>query len=316
MTIKKTDGLIAAPFTPIRPDGSVHLDPIPGYAAWLAKNGVAGAFVCGTTGESASLTCDERRQLARAWTKSAPADLRIIVHVGHTCLDNCCALAAHAQTVGASAIACFAPYFFRPRNVHELADWCAFVAAAAPELPFYYYHMPSMTGVSLPMADFLPLAAKRIPTFAGIKYTFEDLDDYARCLRFADGRYDVLFGRDELLLSALRLGARGAVGSTYNFAAPLYHEIIAAHRRGDAATAEGRQARAVAMIDTCISAGGHPIAAFKSLMAPLGVDCGPARPPLVNPTREQTAALLHKLRTAECLSGHAASRTPAGAPTP
>ncbi|MFZ9682600.1 MAG: dihydrodipicolinate synthase family protein, partial [Cephaloticoccus sp.] len=290
MNIVKTNGLIAAPFTPMHLDGSLALDRIPRYLQWLKHTGVGGAFVCGTTGEVASLSCDERREIARAWMQAAPSGFSIIVHVGHTCLENCRGLAAHAQEIGAAAVSCFAPYFFRPRNTTELADWCAAVAAAAPGLPFYYYHIPSMTGLNLPMADFMPLAAAKIPNFAGIKYTYEDLEDYAKCVRFAESRYDVLFGRDELLLSALQLGARGAVGSTYNFAAPLYRAIITAHESGDLAAAKVGQTGAVAMIDSCVNAGGHPIAAFKSLMARLGVDCGPTRPPLANPTSAQADA--------------------------
>ena len=301
MTIIKTNGLIAAPFTPMHPDGSLALDRIPGYLEWLKNTGVGGAFVCGTTGEVASLSCDERREIARAWMQATLSGFRIIVHVGHTCLDNCRGLAAHAQEIGAAAVSCFAPYFFRPRDAAELADWCAAVAAAAPGLPFYYYHIPSMTGLNLPMADFMPLAAAKIATFAGIKYTYEDLEDYAKCVRFAEGRYDVLFGRDELLLSALQLGAKGAVGSTYNFSAPLYRAIIAAHESGDLAAAKAGQAGAVAMIESCVNAGGHPIAAFKSLMAPLGVVCGPARPPLVNPTPAQADASLRRLHAAGCV---------------
>jgi N-acetylneuraminate lyase len=296
----KTQGLIAAPFTPIDLRGSVDVAPIAAYADWLRRSGVAGAFVCGTTGETASLSCDERREVARAWTDAASPGFRVIVHVGHTCLDSARGLAAHAEAVGAHAISCLAPYFFRPRTVAELVDWCAWIADAAPRLPFYYYHMPSMTGVSFPMAEFMPLAAERIPSFAGIKYTYEDLADFERCLRFGDGAYDVLFGRDELLLSALNRGARGAVGSTYNFAAPLYLRLIAAFERGDHAAASTLQAQAVAMIAACVEGGGHPIASFKSLMPALGVSCGPARSPLVNPTAEQSDALRRRLGEMGC----------------
>src|SRR3954469_8189210 len=119
-----------------------------------------------------------------------------------------------------------APFFFRPGTVQELVDFMAQVAAAAPALPFYYYHIPSMTGVHIPAAEFLRAAADRIPNLAGVKFTFENLMDYAECVRFSGGRFDVLFGRDEMLLAGLSLGAHGAIGSTYNFAAPVYHRII------------------------------------------------------------------------------------------
>jgi N-acetylneuraminate lyase len=261
-----------------------------------------GAFICGTTGEGASLTTDERRRVAERWVAAAPADLRVIVHVGHTSLEECRSLAAHAQAIGADSIAALAPYFIRPDGVAGLVEWCAAIAAAAPALPFYFYHMPSMTGFQVRVEEFLAAAEPRIPNLAGAKFTYEDLDDFGRCLRHAGGKYDILFGRDELLHSALKLGARGAVGSTYNFAAPLYGRLMAAHAAGDEATAADLQRTAVSMIDTCVRAGGHPIAAFKTLMAAQGVDCGPARAPLTNPTAEQAAELLRTLAPMGCLA--------------
>ncbi|MBM4088798.1 MAG: dihydrodipicolinate synthetase [Planctomycetes bacterium] len=295
MTIRKTEGLVAAPFTPLRADGAINLDMVEPYAHWLHRNRVVGAFVCGTTGEGMSLTVDERRQLAERWVATAPAGLRVIVHVGHTSLADCRALAAHAESIGADSIACLAPFFFRPAGVEGLVTWCEQVAAAAPKLPFYYYHMPSMTGVSVKVSEFLGFAGKRIPSLAGVKFTFEDLDDFRRSLEIEDGRFDLLFGRDELLLSALKLGARGAVGSTYNYAAPIFHALIASHQQGDEARAGQLQALAVRMIDAFLECGAQPVAAFKWFMNQTAIECGPVRLPLVAPTPDQIAALETKL---------------------
>jgi N-acetylneuraminate lyase len=302
MPIIKTEGLIAAPFTPMHADRSVNLNAIEPYAHWLQKNGVVGAFVCGTTGEAMSLTLQERQQVAQRWVDVAPKTLRVIVHVGHTTLADCRTLAAHAEQIGADSISCLAPFFFKPYGVAGLVDWCEQVAAAAPKTPFYYYHIPSMTGVSLKVHEFLHGAAARIPNLAGIKYTFEDVDDCQRCVEMSDGRYDILFGRDEMLLTALQFGSRGAVGSTYNFAAPIYRKLIAAYDQGDLAKAQEYQAIAVQMIDLLIQGGPYPTATFKWFMSREAIDCGPARLPLVNPTTEQIAALEKKLAAIPLLS--------------
>lgn len=286
-------GLTAAPFTPFHADGSLHAAVIPRYARFLRDNGVAAAFVCGTTGEGPSLTIGERLEVAAAWTEARA--LPVVVHVGHTSQAEAVRLAAHAREIGAAAISALAPYFFKPATARELAAWCAPVAAAAAPLPFYFYHIPSFTGVSFPVAEFLAEAAPLIPTLAGVKFTFEDLADYRRCLEADQGRFDVLFGRDELLLDALKLGARGAVGSTYNYAAPLYLRLIEAWRGGDEATARSLQEKAVRMIDLCAGTGVTHLAATKTLMADLGLDCGPVRPPLRNPDAPTIAALRGKL---------------------
>lgn len=271
------NGLVAAPHTPMHSDCSLHLEVIDRQAASLEENRVTAAFICGTTGEGASLTLSERRQVAEHWHRVG-GGAKVIVNVSHTCLADSRELAAHAQSIGAYAVATMAPYFFKPARMEELIAFCAEIAEAAPELPFYYYHMPAMTGVAMPMADFFPRAVERIPTFAGIKFTHEDLMDYGRCLAAAGDAFDILFGRDEILLSALALGARGAIGSTYNFCAPLYHKIIDAYRAGDQELAQRRQTQAMEMIAVLSRYGG--LAAGKAAMAMIGIDCGPVRLPL------------------------------------
>ncbi|MCS7303738.1 MAG: dihydrodipicolinate synthase family protein [Thermoguttaceae bacterium] len=290
----KTEGLIAAVFTPFDPRGRLALCRIAEYASFLIDNRLQGVFVAGTTGESLSLRSEERKELADAWIRSAKGRLRVIVHVGHNCLDEAQELAEHAQNIGADAVSAMPPCFFRPQNLEDLVGWCAAIAQASPKVPFYYYHIPSMTGVQIAVPEFIRQAKETIPNFAGVKFTHEDLAEYQRAVE-TDKRLDILFGRDELLLSGLQAGAYGAVGSTYNFAAPLYQALIQAYRQSDLIRAQQLQQEACRMIDLCREAGGHILAAFKALMAWVGVDCGPARPPLRNLSIQQKERLIHTL---------------------
>ncbi len=285
----RLNGLIAAPFTPMRNDRSVNLALIPQQARLLVANGVSGAFICGTTGEGFSLTTEERMRVAEAWVASVPQGTHVIVHVGHNSLEDSQALAAHAQKTGAAAIATIGPNFFRPANIDQLVGYCEEVATSAPMLPFYFYHMPAMTGINLPMIDFLRTASQRIPNLAGIKFTHENLMDYAECVAFESGKFDVLFGRDEILLGALALGATGAVGSTYNYMAPVYRSVIDAFKRGDIAAARKHQLQAIDIIEVMIRHGG--MSAGKAMMKMAGVDCGPSRLPLRTLTAKEISAL-------------------------
>lgn len=298
----RIEGLVAAPHTPMHPDGRINMGAIDRQAALLHSSGVAGVFVCGTTGEGLSMTSAERMDVAARWIQVAPKGLTVIVHVGHASVTEARALAAHAEKSGAAAIGAMAPFFFKPSSPADLAAVCAEIAGGAPETPFYYYHIPSMTGVAMPMVRFLEAAAGRVPTLAGIKYTYEDMMDFELCRAFDGGRFDMLFGRDEALLCGLALGARGAVGSTYNFAAPLYLEIIRAFDAGDLATARRLQRRSMELIQLLIAAPSGFMHAAKSMMKVLGVDCGPVRPPLKNLTAEQFKALeagLERLKFSE-----------------
>ena len=174
------NGLIAAPFTAMDCRGELNLGQVVEQSLSLHDSGVRGAFICGTTGEGSSLTLSERKRLAKQWCDVRPQGLKIIVHVGHTCLREAKELAGHAQEVGADAVAAIAPYFFKPATIQMLGQWCRELALASPDLPFYYYHMPQISGVNLPMEQFITQEAPRIPNFAGIKFTHENLYDFGR----------------------------------------------------------------------------------------------------------------------------------------
>jgi N-acetylneuraminate lyase len=289
MTIR-LHGLVAAAHTPFHSDGQLNLDIIERQAEHLSRSGVKMVFIGGSTGESHSLTIEERLALARRWSEVArDAGLRLVVHVGSNCLADARTLAAQAQQLRADAIAALSPSYFKPKSLDALVACCADIAGAAPSTPFYFYDIPALTGVQFPMPEFLNVAADRIPTLAGIKFTNPDLMAFQNCLHTQGGRFDIPWGVDEYLLAALAVGAVGGVGSSYNFAAPIYNRIIAAVERGDLAAARADQYRSVRLIELLASFG--YMAAAKTVMGLLGVEVGPARLPHMNLSAEQQAQL-------------------------
>jgi N-acetylneuraminate lyase len=287
-------GLVAATHTPFHRDGVLNLAVVETQARHLLASRVATVFIGGSTGECHSLSLEERRDLAQRWAEVARGTaLRLVVHVGSNCLADARALAAQAQQLGAVAISALAPSYFKPRSLEGLVACCADVAAAAPETPFYFYDIPALTGVHFPMADFLAEAQPHIPTLAGLKFTNPDLMAYQLCLRADGGKWDVPWGLDEALLGALAVGGRGAVGSTYNFAAPIYHRLLAAFERGDLPAAREEQFRSVRLVQLLARYG--YMGAAKATLALLGVDVGPARLPHSNPSPEQITKLRQDL---------------------
>ena len=280
-------GLIAAPFTPMQKDGSLNLSMIPGYYQMLKANGVTGAFICGSTGEGVSMTTKEKMAVAEAWascTKSDP-DFKVMTLLGGTSIADCKELAKHAGEIGLYAVSFTAPFYFKPANVDMLAKVCEEIAAVVPDMPFYYYHIPVLTGVGFSMYDLLQAIDGKVPNFAGIKYTHEDFMDFLSCIHFQNGKYDMLWGRDENMLSALVLGTKGAVGSTFNYAAPLYYNLIEAFNNGDLKKAQQLQQQSIDMIRLLGKYGG--IATGKAYMKLIGVDCGEFRLPVKNMSTEQ-----------------------------
>lgn len=291
----KLNGLVAATHTPFKADGSVNYPVVEQQAAGLLKNQINFAFINGTTGESHSLTLEERKKLATRWLAATKGTkLNVIVHVGSNCVEDSRALSVHAQKIGAVAVAALSPSYFKPRHVAALVDCCARIADGAPELPFYYYDIPALTGVSLSMPDFLTQGRAKIPNLAGIKWTNPDLFTFQLCLN-AHPDMDLPWGNDEFLLAGLALGAKGAVGSTYNFGAPIYHRLIKALGQGDLAAARVDQHRSCLLVKTLAGQPYGYMGAAKAVMGMLGIPVGPARLPNLSPTPEQVQQLRAEL---------------------
>jgi N-acetylneuraminate lyase len=286
--------LIAATFSPFHPDGSIAPEVVPVQASFLAAHGLTTVFITGTTGECHSLTCDERLDLFDAWAQAGQAHgLAVIAHVGDNSIENARRLARRAGELDLAATSAIPPMYFKPADLKALVDWCATVASSAPQLPFYYYDIPKLTGVSVPIERFLVEARARIPNFAGVKVTNPDLVSYRRSLDIADQNLDLPWGTDEALLAGVATGARSAVGSTYNFAPQLYLGLMDAFNRGNLDEARRLQSLSIAMVDAIAAT--DFIGTAKALMSRLGVPVGPARVPLGNPTDRQFESVFERL---------------------
>lgn len=293
--MEKIIGLIDAPFTPFYANGDVNLEPIEAYAKMLQKNGLKGVFINGSSGEGYMLTTEERMLLAERWVAVAPKDFKIIVHVGSCCLRESRRLAEHAQELGVWGIGSMAPPFPHIGRIEELVKYCEEIASAAPELPFYYYHIPAFNGAYLPMLDLLKAVDGRIPNFAGIKYTFESLYEYNQCRLYKNGKYDMLHGQDETILPSLAQGgAQGGIGGTTNYNGKELVGIIEAWKNGDIETAREKQNFAQEVINVICHYRGN-IVGGKRIMKLMGFDLGPNRTPFRNMTDEEEQAMKKEL---------------------
>ena len=295
--MEKLIGLIDAPFTPFHENGEVNLEPIGAYAAMLAKNGLKGVFINGSSGEGYMLTEEERMQLAERWMEVAPKDFKVIVHVGSCCVKASRMLAAHAQKIGAWGIGAMAPPFPKIGRIEELVEYCEEIASGAPGLPFYYYHIPAFNGAFLPMVELLKAVDGRIPNFAGIKYTFESIYEYNQCRLYKDGKFDMLHGQDETILPSLAMGgAQGGIGGTTNYNGRCLTGIIEAWKAGDIDKARKLQNFAQEVINVICHYRGN-IVGGKRIMKLMGLDLGKNRTPFQNMTDEEETRMKAELET-------------------
>lgn len=293
-TREDVTGLIAAPLTPMDRDGKLRLEVVRGYAKFLHQRGVNGVFLNGTSGEGVSLCREERNDLTREWVEVAPDGFRVIVNVSHTSIRMSQELACFAAEVGVDGVSSMAPFFYRPTKLEQLVDYCRELAAAVPEMPFYYYHIPVMTGADFPMVDFLESAQDKIPNLSGIKYTKENRVDFEASRLVNHGRFNILSGCDDMLISTYSTGNRGFIGSTYNYASPLFHQMMSLFDTGQVQAANELQAYLVKVIEV-IARSGDYFAAAKRVMTELGVDCGHVRLPLAPVKGSQLDALMREL---------------------
>ncbi len=297
MTFEKINGLIVAPFTPFDKKGEVNLEPIDQYAKLLQKNGLIGVFINGSSGEGYMMTVEERMKIAEKWVSVAPKDFKIIVHCGATCIKDSHKMAQHAQEIGAFGIGAMASPFPKAGRVEELVKYCEEIACGAPNLPFYFYHIPVLNGVYLPMLPFLKAADGRIPNLAGIKYTYEPLYEYNQCMLYNNGKYDMLYGLDETILNALVMGgARGGISGTGSYIGKVLVGIINEYHKGNIAKAAELQNYAQDVINVIAKYRGN-IVCGKRIMKLLGLDLGINRTPFQNITNEEEAIIKKELES-------------------
>lgn len=293
--MEKIKGLIDAPFTPFYENGEVNYEPIEAYAQMLYKNGLQGVFINGSSGEGYMLTDDERKKLAEEWIKYAPEGFKVIVHVGSCCVKSSKELARHAQEIGAWGIGAMAPPFPKIGRVEELVKYIEEIASGAPELPFYYYHIPAFNGAFLPMTELLAAVDGRVPNFAGIKYTFESIYEYNQCRLYKNGKYDMLHGQDETILPSLAMGgAQGGIGGTTNYNGRELVGIIKDWNDGNIESARERQNFSQEVINVICRYRGN-IVGGKRIMKLIGLDLGKNRTPFRNMTDEEEAAMKQEL---------------------
>ena len=197
-----------------------------------------GVFICGTTGEGMSMTLKERKVIAKEWVNFQEEKFKVIVHVGTTSSKQSKVLAKHAQKIGAYGTSTMGPIFLKPNSINPLIDFCAEIAQAAPDIPFFYYHIPLISGINLSMVDYIDEAKLKIPNFSGIKYTHDNFAELIKCIEKDNLKWNILNGFDENLFKVLKLGLFNAVGSTYNYMYPNYLSMIKDFKAGKIEQAE------------------------------------------------------------------------------
>jgi len=269
--MREFSGAWPALITPTTEDGSVNLEILPELTEYLIGKGIGGFYVCGSTGEGLWMSVVDRQKTLEVVLGQVQGRLPVIAHVGCLATRDSVALAAHAQSVGASGISSVLPPMRQALDSVTLHYEA--VAAAASDLPF----MPYIFGGQINAVTLLTELLRRIPNVAGAKYTGSSMFELWQLTELRDKNWTIFSGMDEQSIFAAMSGAPANIGSTLNVMPGVYREIRTSFTSGDLACANELQTRANRLTRVLISYGFA--GALREAMRMVGFDCGEPRLP-------------------------------------
>lgn len=266
-------GIFPAMVTPYGADGSVNYGVVGKLVERFASERLDGVYITGSTGEFPLLTKEERKAITRTVCAAAAKRIKVIVHVGSSCLRDAAELAECAAENGADAISSVPPYYFK-YTFPEIKAYYSELASVT-ELPFIIYNVPCYTNVSLSIDDVKELS--EIKNIVGMKHTSTDMYILERVkTKLPD--FTVFSGPDEMCLSAHAAGSDGAIGTTYNFMGRRFKRILAYYDAHETERALGEQRKANAVIEALLKVGVNQGA--KYILKKQGINCGICRSPM------------------------------------
>ena len=261
--------------TPFHEDGSIHFEKF----AQLVEDQIAGGtdaiIVCGTTGESSTLTHEEHLEMIRFCVETVKGRVPVVAGTGSNCTETAVYLSKEAQKYGADALLLVTPYYNKATQNGLYAHYKK--VADSVELPIILYNVPSRTGCNI-----LPQTAVRLCTevenIVGIKEASGNISQIAKLQSLADGKVDVYSGNDDQIVPILFLGGKGVISVLSNVAPRQTHDICQKFFEGDVEGSMKEQLRAINLCDALFcEVNPIPVKAALNLM---GKEVGPARMPL------------------------------------
>lgn len=209
----RLDGSWVALVTPFH-NGKIDERALFGLLDFHLEARTDGLVICGTTGESATLSADERAALMQMVARRVGGKIRLMFGTGGNATASAVEMTRRAADLGAEAVLVVAPYYNKPTQAGLLAHFQA--VAAATTLPVVLYNVPGRTGVNMTAATTLELA--RVPNIKAVKEASGNLDQIMDILARAPAGFALLSGDDALNFAIMALGGRGTISVTANVA--------------------------------------------------------------------------------------------------
>lgn len=290
MAIFKGAGV--AIITPMHEDGSVNYEKLEEILEFQIANSTDAIIICGTTGESATMTHGEHLKTIKFTIDKVAKRVPVIAGTGSNCTETAIMLSKEAASYGADALLIVTPYYNKATQKGLIAHYTA-IAEAVPETPIIMYNVPSRTGCNLQPATVATLV-KNVKNIVGLKAASGDLSQIAKTVSLAGEDLELYSGNDDQILPMLSLGGLGVISVLSNVAPKQTHDMVMKFFEGDFKEAARRQIEAIPLINALFCEV-NPIP-VKTAMNMMGMNVGPLRMPLCEMEESNKAVLAKAMK--------------------
>lgn len=277
--------------TPFNKDESINYDRLDELIDYHCNHGTDSIIICGTTGESATLTEAEHIECVKFTIDRVKGRLPVVAGTGSNCTRTAIEMSKEASDYGADGLLLVTPYYNKATQSGLIAHYTA--VAKEARSPIIMYSVASRTGCNIEPATVAELV-KNVDNIVGVKEASGNISQVAKIMELTDGNIDLYSGNDDQIVPLLSLGAKGVISVLSNVAPKETHDICEKFFQGDIAGSRDLQLRALPLIEQLFCEV-NPIP-VKRAVTLMGMDCGPLRMPLTQITAEHEKALVKAMR--------------------
>lgn len=285
------EGAGVALVTPFTDAGEVNYDKLEEILEEQIAGGTDSIIICGTTGESSTMSHEEHLEVIRACCQMVKGRVPVIAGTGSNCTKEAVYMSQEAENAGADGLLLVTPYYNKATQNGLVAHYTTI--ADAVKIPILLYHIPGRTGVTMKPETIVKLC-KEVPNIVGVKEASGNFSAIATMMSMADGCIDLYSGNDDQIVPLLSMGGKGVISVLSNVAPRQTHDICEKFFKGDVKGSLEMQLKAVPLI-TQLFCEVNPIP-VKAAMNLMGKEVGPLRLPLTEMEPEHQKALAAAMR--------------------
>lgn len=278
--------------TPFHEDGSVNYEAFAEQIELQIAGGTDAIIVCGTTGESSTLTHEEHLDVIRYCVKQVNKRIPVIAGTGSNCTETAVYLSQEAEKAGVDGLLIVTPYYNKctQKGLYEHFK----IVAESVSLPIILYNIPGRTGGVLIQPETVVSLCRNVKNIVGVKDATGNISGVAKVLQLAGGDVDLYSGNDDQIVPILSLGGKGVISVLSNVAPRQTHDICQLYFDGKVKESAALQLKALPVIDGLFCEV-NPIP-VKKAMNLMGLNAGPLRRPLTEMEEEHAAKLADAMK--------------------